>query len=240
MRAVPSAFAVAATSVLLVRLGTMQWGLSAGVAAGLVYGLIPRTLWMATQGRSYALAAFLVTLAVFFFVRALSGARRRDWAFFSASMAVASAAFLYTLLLVAVFVVVVNVYREPMRTKRLLGAIAVTGGAMALLALAQDIAGGLMVTLPSSQDFESEEVGKWLEKYYKCKADVPTEHRMRVLRLIENITLGTAAVGYLTESMHGAGSPQAQRIMITRLVDMKQKKKVAKELCGIEKGDHIS
>ena len=32
---------------------------------------------------------------------------------------------------------------------------------------------------------------------------------MRILRLIENMTLGRNAVGYLTESMHGAGSPQA-------------------------------
>jgi len=58
---------------------------------------------------------------------------------------------------------------------------------------------------------------------------------MRVLRLIENLTLGTAAVGYLTESMHGAGSPQAQRIMISRLVDMREKQKNAKRLCGITK-----
>lgn len=81
--------------------------------------------------------------------------------------------------------------------------------------------------------------GRWLDKYYKTRAEVPTGHRMRVLRLIENITLGAAAVGYLTESMHRAGSLQAQRIMIGRLVNMKQKQKVAKELCGIQKGDQI-
>jgi 4-hydroxybutyryl-CoA dehydratase/vinylacetyl-CoA-Delta-isomerase len=57
---------------------------------------------------------------------------------------------------------------------------------------------------------------------------------MRILRLIENITLGTAAVGYLTESMHGSGSPQAQRIMISRLVNLKEKQKQAKKLCGIQ------
>ncbi len=100
--------------------------------------------------------------------------------------------------------------------------------------LAQDIAGGLMVTCPSEEDLRSPEIGKWIEKYYKTKADVSTENRMRILRLIENITMGTAAVGYLTESMHGAGSPQAQRIMIARLVNMDAKKKVAKHLCGIE------
>lgn len=99
--------------------------------------------------------------------------------------------------------------------------------------LAQDIAGGTMVTLPSEADFRSPEVGKWIEKYYKANPDVPTENRMRILRLIENITLGTAAVGYLTESMHGAGSPQAQRIMISRQVNMKEKQKKAKKICGI-------
>jgi 4-hydroxybutyryl-CoA dehydratase/vinylacetyl-CoA-Delta-isomerase len=45
--------------------------------------------------------------------------------------------------------------------------------------------------------------------------------------------LGTAAVGYLTESMHGAGSPQAQRIMIDRSANMDEKKAAARKLCGI-------
>lgn len=56
---------------------------------------------------------------------------------------------------------------------------------------------------------------------------------MRILRLIENLTLGAAAVGYLTESMHGAGSPQTQRVMIAREVNMKAKQAVARQLCGI-------
>ncbi|CAB1084278.1 4-hydroxybutyryl-CoA dehydratase [Alkalispirochaeta odontotermitis] len=100
--------------------------------------------------------------------------------------------------------------------------------------IAQDTAGGLMVTLPSEQDLKSPETGKWLEKYYTASCDVPAINRMRVLRLIENMTLGTAAVGYLTESMHGAGSPQAQRIMIARLVNMAEKKRAAKKLSGID------
>ncbi|HPX92169.1 MAG TPA: 4-hydroxyphenylacetate 3-hydroxylase C-terminal domain-containing protein, partial [Spirochaetota bacterium] len=100
--------------------------------------------------------------------------------------------------------------------------------------LAQDIAGGLMVTMPSEEDLNSPEVGHWVKKYFKAVANVSTENRLRILRLIENITLGTAAVGYLTESMHGAGSPQAQRIMIARQVNMEEKKKIAKKLCGIE------
>ena len=73
-----------------------------------------------------------------------------------------------------------------------------------------------------------------LEKYLKGRADVPTENRVRILRLIENMTLGRNAVGYLTESMHGAGSPQAQRIQIARQMQIEFKKNLAKELAGIE------
>jgi len=54
------------------------------------------------------------------------------------------------------------------------------------------------------------------------------------LGLIENLTLGTAAVSYCTESMHGAGSPEAQVIMIGRLSDLEAKKSLAKRLAGIE------
>lgn len=99
--------------------------------------------------------------------------------------------------------------------------------------LAEDIAGGLMVTMPSEKDLRHPEIGKVVEKYFKGIASVPTEHRMRILRLVENITLGTAAVGYRTESMHGAGSPQAQRIMIARQGNIEQKKELAKAIAGI-------
>jgi 4-hydroxybutyryl-CoA dehydratase / vinylacetyl-CoA-Delta-isomerase len=99
--------------------------------------------------------------------------------------------------------------------------------------LAQDLAGGLMVTLPSQSDFEHDIAGPLLEKYFKGRADVPVEYRVRMLRLIENMTLGRNAVGYLTESMHGAGSPQAQRIQILRGMDVEKKKNYARKLAAI-------
>jgi 4-hydroxybutyryl-CoA dehydratase/vinylacetyl-CoA-Delta-isomerase len=100
--------------------------------------------------------------------------------------------------------------------------------------LAEDIAGGLMVTMASEKDLRHPQIGKVVEKYFRGVSSVPTEHRMRVLRLIENMTLGTAAVGYRTESMHGAGSPQAQRIMISRQGNLEHKKSLVKQLLGIE------
>ena len=103
--------------------------------------------------------------------------------------------------------------------------------------LAQDIAGGLMVTMPSEKDFRSPETGPLLEKYLKGRKGVSTENRVRVLRLIENMTLGRNAVGYLTESMHGAGSPQAQRIQIARQMQLEYKKRLAKNLANVTEGE---
>ena len=108
--------------------------------------------------------------------------------------------------------------------------------------LAEDIAGGLMVTMPSQADFKSdvvcgkngETVAEICDKYFSGSPACTTEERMRVLRLIENMCLGSAAVGYRTESLHGAGSPQAQRIMIARQGNLEAKKALAKNIAGIK------
>ena len=99
--------------------------------------------------------------------------------------------------------------------------------------LAEDIAGGLVVTAPSEADLRSDVTGPYVEKYLRAAPGVTTENRLRVLRLIENLCLGTAAVGYRTESMHGAGSPQAQRIMISRQGNLEQKKELAKAIAHV-------
>jgi 4-hydroxybutyryl-CoA dehydratase/vinylacetyl-CoA-Delta-isomerase len=96
--------------------------------------------------------------------------------------------------------------------------------------LAHDIAGGIMATLPFDQDLRSPEIGKHVKKYLASVEGVPTETRMKILRLLENMTGGTC----LVESMHGAGPPQSQRIMYQRLGNLPQKIKMAKVLAGID------
>jgi len=99
--------------------------------------------------------------------------------------------------------------------------------------LTQDLAGGLLVTLPGAEEFNHDVAGPLLEKYLKAKKGVTVENRRRILRLIENMTMGRNAIGFLSESMHGAGSPQAQRVLIARLMDIEKKKGYAKRLAGI-------
>ncbi|MDD4583275.1 MAG: 4-hydroxyphenylacetate 3-hydroxylase family protein [Eubacteriales bacterium] len=111
-----------------------------------------------------------------------------------------------------------------------------------IVRLAEDIGGGLMVTMPSERDFKSdlkvgkngESLGDVCNKFFRGSPVATTEERMRILRLLENMCLGAAAVGYRTESMHGAGSPQAQRIMIARQGNIEAKKALAKVIAGIK------
>jgi 4-hydroxybutyryl-CoA dehydratase/vinylacetyl-CoA-Delta-isomerase len=100
--------------------------------------------------------------------------------------------------------------------------------------LAQDIAGGIIVTLPSEKDLKHPKIGEYVAKYLKGVDGVEVENRIHLLRLIENLTVGLGAVCYLTESMHGAGSPMAQKIMIGRRANIERMKNNAKRLCGIE------
>jgi len=87
-----------------------------------------------------------------------------------------------------------------------------------------------MATMPFDRDLRSPEIGKYVEKYLAGVNGVPAETRMKVLRLIENMTGGTC----LVESMHGAGPPQSQRVMYQRLGNLPQKIKMAKKLAKID------
>lgn len=95
--------------------------------------------------------------------------------------------------------------------------------------LAHDIGGGILATLPFDKDLRSPEIGKLVDKYMKGVAEVSTENRIKILRLLENMTGGTA----LVESMHGAGSPQSQRVMYQRLGNLPGKMKMAKKIAKI-------
>jgi 4-hydroxybutyryl-CoA dehydratase/vinylacetyl-CoA-Delta-isomerase len=99
-----------------------------------------------------------------------------------------------------------------------------------LARLATDIAGGLLGTLPSAKDLEDPVAGPYIKKYLAAADGVETIDRMKVLRLIENLVAGAGSVAYLIESMHGAGPPTAQRIMIGRQADLEGKISLVKSI----------
>jgi 4-hydroxybutyryl-CoA dehydratase/vinylacetyl-CoA-Delta-isomerase len=99
--------------------------------------------------------------------------------------------------------------------------------------LATDVAGGLLGTLPSSRDFNNPETGPYIKKYLAANDDYAVIDRIKVLRFIENLVAGAGSVAYLIESMHGAGPPAAQRIMIGRQGDIEGKINRVKRLLDI-------
>ena len=96
--------------------------------------------------------------------------------------------------------------------------------------LAQDIAGGKIITLPSEKDLENPELGKIIEECFVGKEGFPTSDIIKMLRLIENMSVGAG----LPEAMHGAGSPAAQKIMIARRSGIDRKVDLAKSVAGIK------
>lgn len=96
--------------------------------------------------------------------------------------------------------------------------------------LAHDLAGGFLATLPSEKDFRHTEIGLYIEKYLQGTNGTSAEHKMRLFRLIECLTGGTAVV----EAMHGAGSPQSQRVMMLRQGNLEYKRELAKKIAGIQ------
>jgi 4-hydroxyphenylacetate 3-monooxygenase/4-hydroxybutyryl-CoA dehydratase/vinylacetyl-CoA-Delta-isomerase len=102
------------------------------------------------------------------------------------------------------------------------------------LELLQDLAGGLVVTMPSEEDYQSREVGGYLKKYLAGPADVAVDDRVRCFRLIEDMTASKFAGLLMVASVHGGGSPEAERKAIFRSYDLESRKTMAKRAAGIE------
>jgi 4-hydroxybutyryl-CoA dehydratase/vinylacetyl-CoA-Delta-isomerase len=93
-----------------------------------------------------------------------------------------------------------------------------------VLVLAGDIAGGIAVTMPSEMDLENPEIGKYVSKY--LKSAVPAKKRMRMLRFLQNWVAGLHGVG----TYQGAGPSQNEMLVLYRITDLEEKKKMAEEL----------
>ncbi len=97
-----------------------------------------------------------------------------------------------------------------------------------IMALAGDIAGGMVVTMPSMKELQNPETRTYVEKYLRAAG--PAEKRMRITKVLQNWTAGLHGPG----TWHGAGSPQAQKISLYRSANLEEKKKIALEIAEME------
>ena len=99
--------------------------------------------------------------------------------------------------------------------------------------IAQDIAGGLIVTMPSDDDYENPETHAYIEKYLKGPDKYSTEDRSRIFRLLEDMASSHYSSLWMTAGLIGAGSPEAQKIGLWSGYDIDSKENDARRLAGI-------
>jgi 4-hydroxybutyryl-CoA dehydratase/vinylacetyl-CoA-Delta-isomerase len=95
-----------------------------------------------------------------------------------------------------------------------------------VLALAGDIAGGIAVTMPSERELENPEIGEYVAKFLKSSASA--KKRMRMVKFLQNWVAGLHGVG----TYQGAGPNQNQMLVLYRITDLEEKKKMADELAN--------
>jgi 4-hydroxybutyryl-CoA dehydratase/vinylacetyl-CoA-Delta-isomerase len=95
--------------------------------------------------------------------------------------------------------------------------------------LAHDICGGIADTIPTYSDWQNPETRPWLEKYLGGKAGIPTEHRLRAIRLLKDHTNLHSQIG----SIHGEGSLAAQRMFVYAGAEWGRYKAAAKRAAKI-------
>jgi len=100
--------------------------------------------------------------------------------------------------------------------------------------MVQDVAGGLLVTGPSVEDWRSEATGPYVKKYLGGKKGVPTEHRLRMLNLISDLTAGDFGGYQEVLAVHAEGSLEAEKLQTYREYDFNTAAAYARELAGIK------
>ena len=100
-----------------------------------------------------------------------------------------------------------------------------------VMALAGDIGGGLVVTMPSMKELKNPEIKDYVEEFYSFGSDEPTENVLKVHKLLQHWTAGQHGVA----TWHGAGPVMAQKIMLQRVIDYDHDKDIVMKTLNLKK-----
>ncbi len=96
--------------------------------------------------------------------------------------------------------------------------------------VAHETAGGLLVTSPYPEDMENPDLKDKLTKYLQGREDIPTDHRLKIARLLEDITASYQGGWYSTISIVGGGPPEAQKMEIVRKYNIEERKSLVEKI----------
>jgi len=95
--------------------------------------------------------------------------------------------------------------------------------------LLADITGGVTTTVFGYKDWMNPEEKPFIDKYLAAKGGVPTEHRLRAIRLVKDLT----GDSHDATVIHAEGSLAAQRMALYASADWPRYKAIAKRIAGI-------
>jgi 4-hydroxybutyryl-CoA dehydratase / vinylacetyl-CoA-Delta-isomerase len=96
-----------------------------------------------------------------------------------------------------------------------------------------DIAGGLVATMPTEEDWNNPELRKYIDRALKGSAKYTTEERLRALNLVQDLAASRTTGTILGFTINAAGSPATNQVVVRRLYDLEKRIKYAKQLASI-------
>lgn len=121
-------------------------------------------------------------------------------------------------------------YPDPMTTN--MAKYSFATGYHEALALVQECAGGLLVTGPGQEDWESPEIRPVLEKYFSAASK--TEPRLKMMNLISDMTVRDFAGYHAVLAVHAEGSVEAEKMQILRSYDSRVALARARKFAGLD------
>jgi 4-hydroxybutyryl-CoA dehydratase / vinylacetyl-CoA-Delta-isomerase len=101
-----------------------------------------------------------------------------------------------------------------------------------------DIAGGAVVTAPSTADLENPDTGPLLKKYMSTGANVDGEYRTRLFHLIRDLTADSYGGWVAVTNIQAGGGLYAQRIVTRKHYDLDHAKQLALAAAGLADSAH--
>ena len=97
----------------------------------------------------------------------------------------------------------------------------------------QDLAGGLLVTQPTYQDWKHKELRPYLEKYMGGGGNFTAEERLKLMSMLHHMVASDFAGWHEVCTIHAEGSFAAQKMMLFAEAPMNMYKERAKEVVGL-------
>jgi aromatic ring hydroxylase len=97
-----------------------------------------------------------------------------------------------------------------------------------------EVAGGISVTLPFSEDFDAPETKKDLEKFIIRNSSIKAEDALKIWKFVESVGASPMTAWYLIAGVHGGGSPVMETIALNIGYDYNEKKRLARYLAGFD------